>query len=119
MTEAAAQSRLAGSTLYHWRRHDAKFRAAWDAAARVGAEYMAECRDDEMMRRAVEPVQRPVTYRGKVVGLRTRYSDPALMFAIRELRARREMRREAAADDVAEDSGVRVIIAPARDNDDE
>lgn len=113
VTEAGAQSRLAGSTLYHWRQHDAKFRDAWDRATRTGAAFMAGEIDDAIYRRAVEPVERPVIRRGEVVGVRQHYSDSALMFAIRELRSRREMRQQAAGD-LAEESGVRVIIAPAR-----
>jgi hypothetical protein len=116
VTEAGAQSRLAISTLYHWRQHDAKFRDAWDEAADAGAAFMAMSQDDAMMRRAVEPVERPVSRRGEVVGVRQRYSDSALMFAIRELRARQEMRQPAAAEQVAEEPRVRVIIAPARGN---
>lgn len=119
VTEAGAQSGLPISTLYHWRQHDARFRAAWDRAAHAGAELMAERRDDEMMRRAVASVERPVTYRGKAVGTRTRYSDAALMLAIRELRARQEMRRQIAPDDVAPGSGVRVIVDPQIDDDEE
>jgi hypothetical protein len=43
VTEAGALSRLAISTLYHWRKHDVKFRAAWDEATDVGAALMADC----------------------------------------------------------------------------
>ena len=46
--------------------------------------------ETELRRRAVEGGQVPVYFKGKVVGHNTRKSDSLLMFAIRNLRQRRE-----------------------------
>jgi transposase-like protein len=110
--QACAHSRLASSTLYLWRRQDAKFRRAWDEAALTGAAAVAARRDDEIFRRALEPVARPVIHRGEVVGVRQRYSDASLMFAMRDMR----LRQQAAAENAAPAPGVKVIIAPVKDN---
>jgi len=79
----------AWSTLYHWRRSDPKFRAAWDAAARDGEDALAARLDSELVRRAVDGVEEPVFRGGEEVGTRRRYSDPLLMFSVREMRERR------------------------------
>lgn len=117
--QAAAHGRISWTTLYRWRRQDPAFRDAWDQAARAGAAVAAARRDDAMMRRALQPVAHPIVRRGEVVGVRQRYSDSALLFAMREIRLRRERRREAAAQDDAEESGARAIVAPARSEDGE
>lgn len=110
--QAAAHGGISWTTLYRWRRQDPAFRDAWDNAARASAELLADRHDDQMMRRATQPVAHPIVHRGEIVGVRQRYSDAALMFAVREMRLRRERRQQVAAQQAAEESGVRVIIAP-------
>lgn len=95
-TTAARASGLAWNTLYKWRRRDAAFRAAWDEAVAIRDDARIEHLDGEMMRRAVEAIEDPVVHNGEQVATRKRYSDPLLMFAIRELRGRRRSEREAA-----------------------
>ena len=46
--------------------------------------------ETELMRRAVEGEQVPVYFKGKIVGHNTRKSDALLMFAVKNLRQRRE-----------------------------
>jgi hypothetical protein len=86
---ACEAAHVAWSTLYHWRRTDPKFRAAWDEAARHGEDALAARLDSELVRRAVDGVEEPVFHAGEEVGTRKRYSDPLLMFGVRELRDRR------------------------------
>ncbi len=86
---AAAQADLKWSTLYLWRRDDKAFRAAWDAAAKAGNDALAARFDGALIERAVDGVDEPVFHAGEQVGTRKRYSDPLLMFGIRELRDRR------------------------------
>jgi hypothetical protein len=89
ITAACQASRIGWATLYKWRARDAAFRAAWDEAQAIGDEPRIACLDDEMMRCAVNGVDEPVIRNGEAVTTRKRYSDPLLMFAIRELRGRR------------------------------
>lgn len=86
---ACEAAHIAWSTLYRWRRGDPKFRAAWDEAARHGEDALAARLDSELVRRAVDGVEEPVFRGGEEVGTRRRYSDPLLMFGVREMRERR------------------------------
>lgn len=90
VSQACAHGRLAWRTVYLWRQKEPEFRDAWNAALRAGADAAAARFDDELMRRAVDGFAEPVLHSGDVVGARTRYSDPLLMFAIRDLRLRRQ-----------------------------
>lgn len=86
---ACEAAHIAWSTLYHWRRSDPKFRTAWDEAFRHGEDALAARFDSELVRRAIDGVEEPVFRGGEEVGTRRRYSDPLLMFGVRELRERR------------------------------
>jgi len=83
---ACEAAHIAWSTLYHWRRSSAEFRAAWDEAARQGEDALAARLDSELVRRAVDGVEEPVFHAGEEIGTRRRYSDPLLMFGVRERR---------------------------------
>jgi len=87
---ACDRSRLKWSTLYAWRSREPVFREAWDAAARLGADALAARFEGALVERAVEGWDEPVFHAGEEVGTRRRYSDPLLMFGIRELRERRQ-----------------------------
>ena len=104
---AAERSRLKWSTLYAWRSQEPQFREAWDTAARRGADALAARFEHALVERAVEGWDEPVFHAGEVVGARKRYSDPLLMFGIRDLRAQR---RGEAAPFVARTPKVTVVI---------
>lgn len=89
VSEACKASGIVWASLYRWRREDSQFRAAWDDAARAGADIRATEFEAELRRRAVAGVDDPVFHAGAQVGTRKRYSDALLMFALRELRHRR------------------------------
>ena len=85
---AAERSRLKWSTLYAWRGQEPDFREAWDRAARLGADALAARFEGALVERAVAGWDEPVFHAGEQVGTRKRYSDPLLMFGIRDLRER-------------------------------
>ena len=61
------------------RRHSEDFAAQWDDALGEGVDLL----DAEARRRAVTGVDKPVYYKGEVVGSITKYSDRLLMFLLR------------------------------------
>jgi hypothetical protein len=83
VTSAARAIETGRSTVYQWRDDDVNFAKAWDDAIESGTDVM----EDEAVRRAVEGVDRPIYYKGKVVGAVKEYSDELL---IRMLKARRK-----------------------------
>ncbi len=92
--KAAAEARIAWSTLYAWRRDEPKFRAAWDRAAGFGQDALGERFQSALYERAVKGVDDPVYHAGEVVGQRKRYSDRLLLHALNELaRLKEEMRQ--------------------------
>jgi transposase-like protein len=113
VSEAAKAGRILWNTLYRWRRDDSRFRAAWDDAARAGEDAKAAKLDEALMRRAVDGIDEPVFHAGEEVGTRKRYSDPLLMFGIRELRQRRAARRPF----IAHTPLVTVVIEPLEEDD--
>ena len=89
VTDACKASGIQWNTLYRWRRTDPGFRSAWDDAARAGDDAKATEFEAELRRRALLGIDEPVFHAGEQVATRKRYSDPLLMFALRELRHRR------------------------------
>ena len=61
------------------RRRSEDFAAQWDDALEEGTDLL----DAEARRRAVTGIDKPVFYKGKVVGSITTYSDRLLMFLLR------------------------------------
>lgn len=66
-----AQLNIARSTLFKWRREDERFAEAWDEAVEAGVDLL----EQEIRRRAVEGVDRPVFQQGECVGFVREYSD--------------------------------------------
>lgn len=67
---------------YYHRNEDADFSAAWDEAIQTVADAM----EQEMYRRAVEGVDKPVYQQGALVGHIREYSDTLLIFALKGAR---------------------------------
>ncbi len=107
VSDACASSGLGWGTLYRWRRVDPEFRRVWDEAAQAGEDALAARFDDALVRRAVDGIDEKVFHAGEEVGTRRRYSDPLLMFGIRDLRARR---RAASGPIIARTPRVTVVI---------
>ena len=61
------------------RRQSEDFAAQWDEALEEGTDLL----DAEARRRAVTGIDKPVYYKGEVVGSITKYSDRLLMFLLR------------------------------------
>ncbi len=73
-TQACIEAGISRRTCYEWRQTDAAFAEAW-------ADMVEEAHDrleDEAMRRAVEGVERPVFYKGTLIGHTRTYSDSLL-----------------------------------------
>jgi hypothetical protein len=68
--------------LYHYRRDHEDFAKEWGDAETVAAELLI----DEATRRAVEGVDKPIVYKGEVVGYEKEYSDQLLMCLLRAKR---------------------------------
>lgn len=60
--------------MYKHRREDEEFAEAWDLALKAAGDVI----EAEAIRRAVQGVQKPVFYKGQVVGYETQYSDGIL-----------------------------------------
>ncbi len=82
ITAASRAVGISRRTVYRWRDRDEGF--AW-AMADALAEYV-EMLEAEADRRAVEGVERPIYYRGKVVGTKRVYSNRLLMFRLKALK---------------------------------
>ena len=86
IVHAAKEAKVGRQTVYDHMNGDADFAdRCRDAVATAEGGLEAELR-----RRALEGEQVPVYFNGKVVGHNTRKSDSLLMFAIKNLRQRRE-----------------------------
>ena len=83
---AAKAAGVGRQTVYDYLHADEEFAQKWKAALDAAEDTL----EQEVMRRAVEGEQVPVYVKGKVVAHNTRKSDSLLMFAVRNLRYRRE-----------------------------
>ncbi|MBW4330591.1 hypothetical protein KY084_06840 [Stakelama sp. CBK3Z-3] len=82
VSRAAREAGLSSSTVYSHRAKQPKFARDWDAA-------MNEALDDleaEMIDRATRGVEKPVYYRGEIVGNVRSYSDALGMFLLKARR---------------------------------
>lgn len=74
VSEAARAINIARSTAYEWRRSDQEFAALWDEAEQIAIDRL----ESEAWRRAVDGVDKPITYQGEVTGTYKEYSDRML-----------------------------------------
>ena len=74
MSEAARKIGLARSSVYEWRDADAAFAAAWSDAEQEAADKL----EREAWRRAVDGVNKPVTFQGAITATYLEYSDRLL-----------------------------------------
>lgn len=71
VTEAAQAAGVGRRTVYEWREADSVFRAAWDEAEQEAADRL----EREAWRRAVDGVDKPVTFQGAITATYKEYSD--------------------------------------------
>ena len=79
VTHAALAAKISRRNHYRWLETDQNYRLAFEEARTEACEAMIS----EARRRAVEGVEEPVYYQGKVVGTVQTYSDNLLMFLIK------------------------------------
>ena len=79
VTRAAQYAGRSRNQAYHVRRHSEDFAAQWDEALGEGIDIL----EAEARRRAFTGIDKPVFYKGKVVGSTKKYSDRLLMFLLR------------------------------------
>ena len=79
VTLAAQHAGQSRNQVYHVRRHSEDFAAQWREALEEGTDLL----DAEARRRAVTGIDKPVYYKGEVVGSITKYSDSLLMFLLK------------------------------------
>ena len=89
VTRAAQYARRSRNQAYHVRRHSEDFAAQWDEALGEGIDLL----EAEARRRAFTGIDKPVYYKGEVVGSITKYSDRLLMFLLRAHRPQKFPRR--------------------------
>lgn len=77
---AARKARVGRTTVYEWLEGDAEFKERFDAAWDEGREVLVE----EVRRRGVDGVRRPVFQGGSLVGHVQEYSDSLLMFLVKQ-----------------------------------
>lgn len=82
VSRAAREARIGRSALYAWRRDDDGFADQWSDALEEGSDRL----EDEMLRRAVDGVERPIYHQGKLVGHVREYSDTLLIFMLKARR---------------------------------
>ncbi len=80
---SAAAAGASIRAFYKWREDDWAFAADWEAALECAIDRL----EDEAFRRALQGVTVPVYYRGKPVGVLSKYSDRLLIFLLTRLRA--------------------------------
>ena len=79
VTRAAKYAGRSRNQAYHVRRQSEDFAAQWDDALEEATDLL----DAEARRRAVTGTDKPVFYKGEVVGSITKYSDSLLMFLLK------------------------------------
>lgn len=104
VAKAALAGGVSRATVYRWREADEAFAQLWDDAYEAGTDAL----EDEARRRAVEGTQKPVFYKGEVVGHVREYSDTLLAM---QLNARRPEKYRT-NHKVEMTGGVKITIAP-------
>ncbi|RMD89771.1 MAG: hypothetical protein D6807_03020 [Alphaproteobacteria bacterium] len=79
VSAAARRAGMSRSAAYALRQSDASFRAQWDDAL----EEALDALEEELRRRALEGVEKPVFYGGKPCGTIRSYSDQLGMFLLK------------------------------------
>ncbi len=79
VTLAAKYAGRSRNQAYYVRRRSEHFAAQWDDALEEGTDLLKA----EAWRRAVNGIDKPVYYKGEVVGSITKYSDRLLMFLLK------------------------------------
>ena len=79
VTLAARYAGRSRNQVYHVRRHSEDFAAQWREALEEGSDLL----EAEARRRAVTGIDKPVFFKGEVVGSITKYSDSLLMFLLK------------------------------------
>lgn len=101
---AASRAGVSRATVYRWRDEDDDFAAAWTDAYESGTDRL----EDEQTRRGYEGVQKPVFYKGQVVGHVQEFSDTNIAM---QLNARRPEKYRT-NHKVEHSGGVKIVIAP-------
>lgn len=79
VSAAARVLGLSRTTLYRERQSDPEFAAAWDASFIDGLDVLVA----EVIRRGFQGTEKPVYYKGEVVGTVREYSDVLAMFTLK------------------------------------
>lgn len=82
VTSACAKAAVSRQTPYDWREADKGFAENWDAIL----EGATEAAEQELFRRAVKGVLKPIYQSGKLVGRVREYSDTCLIFLLKARR---------------------------------
>lgn len=104
VTCAAERCGRSRATVYRWKREDQEFSDAWDDALEAGTDRL----EAEAIRRGFEGIEKPVFYKGNIVGHIREYSDTMLAM---QLNARRPEKYRVNHKHV-HSGGVSITIAP-------
>lgn len=113
----AVAARAAGyqdtSTLKRYRRENEAFAEAWEQAVDDGIDVLEE----ELLRRAVHGVKKPLLYKGEIVAYETVRSDSNLQFALRAANPDK-YRENVRGGNMSVNFGIAFLPAAAKDEDD-
>lgn len=104
---ACSRAGIARRTVYDWRDENADFAKRWDKALDIGVTVL----EDEVVRRALDGVVKPVYQKGRKVGTVREFSDTLLIFALKAYRPKKY--RDNIKIDANVMGGVLLMPAPA------
>lgn len=83
VSEACRAANIGRTTVYEWRNAEPEFAAAWEEAEETAADKL----EREAWRRAVEGVDKPVTFQGVITATYKEYSDRMLEILLKAHRS--------------------------------
>lgn len=106
VTEAARAAGIGRRTAYEWRDGDEAFRDKWDEAEQEAADRL----EREAWRRAVEGVEKPVTFQGAITDTYREYSDRMLEMLLKAHRPEKFKDRQAHEHTGKDGEPVKMVI---------
>lgn len=103
---ACARAGIGRRTVYGWRHANADFAKRWDHALDIGVTVL----EDEVVRRGLTGVLKPIYREGRKVGVVREFSDTLLIFALKAYRPQKY--RDNIKIDANVSGGVLLVAAP-------
>lgn len=104
VTEAAKSAGVGRRTVYEWRDADPAFREQWDDAEQEAADRL----EREAWRRAVDGVEKPITFQGQITDRYLEYSDRMLELLLKAHRPEK-FKERVSNEHTGKDGGALVV----------